>query len=359
MKHASQISTKWYQAFYDFLYAVDDFSPLRPLLPVTETEFSDLKIRSRVVSNAKNHIQGYMNQPLRDATTLAFKYFISTQMNLTTEVTETEELSNITNVGYTEVPSISSDLLQSIRKYLDTQTLYVGDTQKDLKPTNLNDAANHNMARYEVRDLIRSIDILYAATSDRFLQTAESYIGHPVIITNISSWWSFSGHSEPKNAQNFHFDLDDFRFCKGFIYLTDVDDHSGPHCYYPETHNLTKLQEILKSSNNPQEFINWYVKEFRKTDEDCEMYLKSKPVNLTGPAGTCLLVDTSGIHKGLIPKNKDRQIIQFEYGQTCFPQTPIQLVPFSQLIESKPELKDHFLQPNVKYTCQLLIDYEA
>ncbi|MTI09023.1 phytanoyl-CoA dioxygenase family protein [Curvivirga aplysinae] len=359
MKHASQISTDWYQAFYDFLYSVEEFSPLRPLLPVTKTEFLDLKVRSRVVSNAKNHIQGLMNQPLRDATTLAFKYFVSSQMNLTTEVNETAELSNITNLGYTKVSSISSNQLKSIRKYLENQTVYVGDTQRNLQPTNLTEATNHNIARYEIHDLIRSIDIMYAATSDRFLQTAESYIGHPVIITNISSWWSFSGHSEPKNAQNFHFDLDDFRFCKGFIYLTDVDNHSGPHCYYPETHNLNKLQETLRNSDDPQGFINWYIKELRKTDYDCEMYLQSKPINLTGPAGSCLLVDTSGIHKGLLPKNNDRLIIQFEYGQTCFPQTPIQLIPFSQLIKSKSELKDHFLQPNVKYACQVLIDYEA
>jgi hypothetical protein len=37
-------------------------------------------------------------------------------------------------------------------------------------------------------------------------------------------------------------------------------------------------------------------------------------VTLTGPAGSCFLVNTRGIHKGLLPEREDRLICQVLYG---------------------------------------------
>src|SRR5690606_8153413 len=61
-------------------------------------------------------------------------------------------------------------------------------------------------------------------------------------------------------------------------------------------------------------FDDWFFMTLRKSDDDTKRYLGGEPNLLTGPAGTCFLADTSGIHKGLLPRARDRLVCQVVYG---------------------------------------------
>ncbi len=141
--------------------------------------------------------------------------------------------------------------------------------------------------------------------------------------------------------------------------MTDVDETTGPHCYYPESHKLAELVRCRDNASiTTDEFNLWYGNKLRKTDEECTELLGRDPVNITGPKGSQLMVDTSGIHKGLLPIQGRRLLVQFEYCATANPLTSVELAPLSELVGDNEELRAHFTNPTIKYACQLFIDYD-
>src|SRR5262249_11030338 len=146
----------------------------------------------------------------------------------------------------------------------------------------------------------------------------ETYLGAAPIIDILESWWSFPGRPVATEAQSFHLDYDDIRFCKLFIYLTDVDMESGPHVYIKGTNSVDNIY-ALREKHDAKEFDLWYSQKLRKTDEEVQKYIGIEPTYFTGKAGTCFIADTRGIHKGLLPKTKIRMLSQVEYGITPLP----------------------------------------
>ena len=59
----------------------------------------------------------------------------------------------------------------------------------------------------------------------------------------------------------------------------------------------------------------WYVEQLRKTDEEVAQYFGIAPKMLTGP-GSCMLVNTFGLHKGTKPIRADRLLCQATFGIT-------------------------------------------
>lgn len=81
---------------------------------------------------------------------------------------------------------------------------------------------------------------------------------------------------------------------KAILYLNDVNDRTGPFQFIMKTHlfsNIVKFQREFGFKYN----------QFRFTSDDIARIVKRYPnllVDITGRAGTLLLVDTRGIHRG-------------------------------------------------------------
>ena len=166
-------------------------------------------------------------------------------------------------------------------------------------------------------------DVLALGLSSDVLSIAAHHLQAPPILLGVTAWTSFAskdGATRPAvEAQKFHFDLDDYRFVKQFIYLTDVDDGSGPHEYIPKSHlpdTILAARDncVNKGILSEDEFNEWYFRALRKDDSDVKSYLGIDPIAITGKAGSRLMVNTEGIHKGRVPIVKDRWIVQFLYG---------------------------------------------
>lgn len=220
--------------------------------------------------------------------------------------------------GYALLPAIPPDWADDIRNHAAASTMHNWAADVDGPVEALR--ADHNLALCARPPLLTLPHIRDIATDPVVGAAVERHLGAPPILLSIGLWCSFAG-KQARDAQNFHFDLDDYRFCKLFVYLTDVDEEGGPHVYLPRTHDPDYLAEIRPEPGPARdEFDRWYFQDLRKQDTDAERYLKQKAVTLTGVKGTRLLVNTEGIHKGLPPQSQDRWLLQLLFGVSAFTQ---------------------------------------
>ena len=101
------------------------------------------------------------------------------------------------------------------------------------------------------------------------------------------------------NAQYFHWDNDFSKFFKLYIYLTDVDDNSGPHIFIPKTHKKKLLRTGLA----------------RLYDDDLIYNLYKKKIKFNGKSGSIFFTDGYGLHKGETPTKNSRLIINVHFGR--------------------------------------------
>lgn len=154
-----------------------------------------------------------------------------------------------------------------------------------------------HVANYKREDLIAIPEILAIANDPKILSLAQEFLGATPTISNINCWWSLAGKEQAEQAQLFHRDVDDYRFCKLFVYLTDVEMEDGPHVYVedsPASNTLTKIR--------------------RYSDEEIENeFGKEKVKYFTATKGSMFMVNTYGFHKGFLPKNNNRLLLQVQY----------------------------------------------
>lgn len=148
-------------------------------------------------------------------------------------------------------------------------------------------------------------EVMQIANDPGVLQVVSEYLGCKPLINDLEAWWSLPNRPAPKEAQNFHRDNDAIRFVKLFIYLTDVGDADGPHMFVKGSHRSRKLlTEGVRLSDAEVE-----------AEHDADEIMR-----FTGPFGTTFLEDTFGIHKGELPKESRRLILQVRYTliPSCF-----------------------------------------
>ena len=193
--------------------------------------------------------------------------------------------------------ALSQEQIDSISKSLKNLKCY--DTAIANGPEVDVNSTNHKvqLAQYKREDLVKIEEILDIANDSQILNVVSKYLGLKPTISNINCWWSFSDRDAAKEAQFFHRDLDDFKFLKIFFYLTDVTDQSGPHIYVKGSHKVNKLLELRRFSD----------------DEVQDTFTDKNILTLTSPKGSAFIEDTYGIHKGQLPLNGNRLLLQIQY----------------------------------------------
>jgi hypothetical protein len=145
------------------------------------------------------------------------------------------------------------------------------------------------------------------------LQIAQEYLGSTPIVDIVTAWYSFpSANPSHQAAQLFHFDLDRVRWLKAFLLLSDQTIETGAHLYIPGTQQDGGISSDLLAKG--------YT---RLQDPDVEyFYPKDTWKSMVAPAGSILLEDTRGLHKGIPLQRDHRLMLQFEYAQTLFGHVP-------------------------------------
>ena len=73
--------------------------------------------------------------------------------------------------------------------------------------------------------------------------------------------------------QEFHRDYESMNFVKVFVYLADVDQHSGPHSFIKGSHKIDKLYERKRFSD---ELIN------KNFDNDKKLSILGEKLSILG-----------------------------------------------------------------------------
>jgi len=109
----------------------------------------------------------------------------------------------------------------------------------------------------------------------------------------------------PLKSQRWHRDFDDKKTCKMFIYLSDVDEGSGPFMYIRETQygarNHKKFPPVPSQGAYPP------------MEEVARVFSKDEIQICTGKAGTVIFADTRGLHRGGFASKNRRIMFTAEY----------------------------------------------
>jgi len=134
----------------------------------------------------------------------------------------------------------------------------------------------------------------------------ERLLGCKPTVGYLTAWWSFKGHAAGEQAELFHRDVDDWRFFKLFVYLTDVDAEAGPHAFVPGSHSVPRLLRVGRYSD----------------DQVAAAFGADAVHYFTGARGTAFLEDTFGLHRGLPPRSRNRLVLQVVYSLSALPYGP-------------------------------------
>lgn len=145
-------------------------------------------------------------------------------------------------------------------------------------------ALQHNKLYHDPRDVAQMPELVALANHPQLLAMVASYIGATPTIASMEAWWTI-GH--PNAAQQlaqddmFHRDVDDLRFLKTFLYLTDVNLENGAHSFVKQSHRSDQ-----------------FVRRAPISVEQVHAAFGAQAVMpFAAPAGTLFMEDTWGIHR--------------------------------------------------------------
>jgi hypothetical protein len=203
---------------------------------------------------------------------------------------------------------LDAELCHALRSFaLDTPLRIVGDQQTG--PTFKRYDPDHPVAvKYdcEQQTLLECEAAQQVVFDPGLREIAQAYFRAEPVQDLAAMWWSTAAGAGPSSAaaQLYHFDMDRLKFLKFFVYLTEVDTDTGPHCYIARSHRR-KPAPLLRLDRIPD-------------DEMFRHYRREEEVEITGPIGTVAAVDTRGFHKGKPLQRGHRLMLQVEFATDLF-----------------------------------------
>jgi hypothetical protein len=133
---------------------------------------------------------------------------------------------------------------------------------------------------------------LRACTSRRLLDVATEYLQLWPKLEYLDLWYSLpvGEDAERKASQIWHRDFDDSHLLKVFLYLSDVDERSGPFEYVPGSQPGGRYAGV-----HPWQPMGVG----RISDKELARHVQAEDVRtFTAPKGTLIFCNTSGLHRG-------------------------------------------------------------
>ena len=138
------------------------------------------------------------------------------------------------------------------------------------------------------------------AAGDALLDVVNSYRNVKTKLIDVDQWYTIpvAGESERHASQQWHRDPEDQHVVKVFLYFSDVDEDAGPFEYIRQSAEGSTYGHLWP----------WGAAETRypPTEELERIVPESDRVLATGPAGTLVICDTSGFHRGGYARSKPR-----------------------------------------------------
>jgi len=170
------------------------------------------------------------------------------------------------------------------------------------------DADNRVYFAERLSDQIKgfSTDSRFHNLSNRYLKTKTS------VLSTLAGRIRSKGDNKGSGG-GWHRDTNMIHQFKSIVYLTDVTEETGPFEYLEGTQKKSTLFELNKYGIK--------LNQNRLSEEEIALISEDRKypkVQFTAKAGTCLLVDTSGIHRGRPLKSGERYALTNYFYQDYF-----------------------------------------
>jgi hypothetical protein len=284
-------------------------APLRQLRPSIKTKINKrlLRVSRQIASLPANITWGLSKLPIIEKNILFPRY----QKALKTHKNKSIYLSNSDQEIIQEleqsgiyITSLEALGLPTTSDFLENS----GNIALELK----NMASLSSSNEYEVHaskaQLMSHSEIFCWGLNERLLDIIEQYLGLPVAYDGASCFLSIPNGKEI-GARSWHRDREDRRMIKICIYLSDVDETSGPFQCLPPDLNSKVCNSIeyryksIPDKEMEQFFLNPSIKE---------------QISISGAAGTVIFVDTARFyHRGKPPIQNSRTAVFFSYFSRC------------------------------------------
>jgi phytanoyl-CoA dioxygenase PhyH len=147
---------------------------------------------------------------------------------------------------------------------------------------------------------------LRLALSETVLDIVNAYREQLTTLYYLDNWFTvpFTGADKRIASQRWHRDPEEAHVTKVFLYFSDVDEESGPFEYVkgsPAGNRYGAFEPWGEGTKHPDE------------DELNRATAAEDRVTLTGPAGTMILCDTGGFHRGGFARTKPRILYASTY----------------------------------------------
>jgi ectoine hydroxylase-related dioxygenase (phytanoyl-CoA dioxygenase family) len=169
---------------------------------------------------------------------------------------------------------------------------------------------------------------LTCCLSERLLDVANTYLGMWSKLEYVDFWYSVPVQSSAKRiqSQRWHRDFDDRHLLKAFLYLVDVDAETGP------------LEFVAGSARGGTAAAFWPWHPASPTYPPEEEFDRSVPTDairtFTAPAGTLILCNTSGFHRGGFATANPRVLATATY---CSPASLASLTEWNYTLSPEDE----------------------
>lgn len=214
---------------------------------------------------------------------------------------------------------LSVDDIIELRKLIDNYSFKLRLTDNNIQSDETHnkfkskfDPVNPKAILYEfdTNYLINQKIIQKILLKDEILLIGQNYFGSLAFFDHISLSITTNFNTLPDSnaAQLYHFDLDRPKWLKFLTYVNDVDFSNGPHCFIKKTHKNNAIPFSLRSKG--------YVR-IDDQNENIKNLMKNE-IKITGKAGTTIIEDTKGLHKGSVVKKGYRILLNIQINSSMF-----------------------------------------
>jgi hypothetical protein len=150
-------------------------------------------------------------------------------------------------------------------------------------------------------------------TCDPVLNVVNAYRGQWARLVDLDAWYTvpFAAGQERIASQRWHRDPEDHHVVKMFVYFSDVDEDAGPFEYVAGSAvRAPKIRHGLLGSLR----LPWNRRRRYPPQEYMDKRIaRAEVVTATGPTGTLILCDTSGLHRGGFARRTPRVLTTHTY----------------------------------------------
>lgn len=163
----------------------------------------------------------------------------------------------------------------------------------------------------EIPELGIEVPFFRLSTEPTILNIVNSYLGMQARMNHVTVRRTRLVQGNlPSHSQNWHRAPQEWKNCRVYVYLSDVDENSGPFMYVPESTKNKRYSSVAQHSPLTRGYNSAEVVESQIPASDI--------LTVLGKAGTVIFCDSTGLHRGGYSTQNTRTMSTFGYSAPSF-----------------------------------------